>query len=155
MARKGEEIEPYTLRIADHDDDERWLQLLVIPFQNEEQRTLLAHCAFRIDRTHVIESYLDRVAARTPVNAKRDFDLEESRAYYRHRSQRALSQAGAISEPERRREALDANLGYQYSGARLGLNLRYRVFMLSEENALEQTQFTTLHGPEVGLVYQF
>jgi hypothetical protein len=51
--------------------------------------------------------------------------------------------------------SLDANLGYQYSGDRIGLNLRYRVFMLSEENALEQTQFTTLHGPEVGLVYQF
>ncbi len=85
LAKNGQEIEPYTLRIADHDDDERWLQLLVIPFQNDEGRTLLAHCAFRIDRTHVIESYLDRVAARTPVNAHRSFDLEESRLSRRER----------------------------------------------------------------------
>jgi PAS domain S-box-containing protein len=43
MARSGEEIEPYTLRINGHEDDEHWLQLLVIPFQNDEGRTLLAH----------------------------------------------------------------------------------------------------------------
>ncbi len=50
---------------------------------------------------------------------------------------------------------LDANMGYQYSGSHLGINIRYRIFMISEENALEQTQFTTLHGPEVGLVIRF
>jgi DNA-binding CsgD family transcriptional regulator len=85
MARKGEEIEPYTLRINGGDSDEHWLQLLVIPFTADDGTYQLAHCAFRIDRTHIIESYLDRVAARTPVNAKRDFDLEESRLSRRER----------------------------------------------------------------------
>jgi PAS domain S-box-containing protein len=85
MAKTGEEIEPYTLRINGHTEEEHWLQLLVIPFTTEDGVTRLAHCAFRIDRTHIIESYLDRVAARTPVNAKRDFDLEESRLSRRER----------------------------------------------------------------------
>lgn len=85
LAKKGQEIEPYTLRINGGEDDEHWLQLLVIPFQGEDGRTNLAHCAFRIDRTHIIESYLDRVAARTPVNAHRSFDLEESRLSKRER----------------------------------------------------------------------
>jgi len=85
MAKTGEQIEPYTLRINDHSDEEHWLQLLVIPYTTEEGMTQLAHCAFRIDRTHIIESYLDRVAARTPVNAKREFDLEESRLSRRER----------------------------------------------------------------------
>ena len=74
MARTGGEIEPYTLRISGGEDDEHWLQLLVIPFKGDDGNDLLAHCAFRIDRTHIIESYLDRVAARTPVNADRSFD---------------------------------------------------------------------------------
>ncbi|MBU1701919.1 MAG: hypothetical protein KJ970_07275 [Candidatus Eisenbacteria bacterium] len=51
--------------------------------------------------------------------------------------------------------SLDANLGYQYSGDRLGFSARYRVFVLVEENVFEQTQFTTLHGPELGLSYTF
>jgi len=84
LAQSGGEIEPYTLRI-NGGEDEHWLQLLVIPFQTETGTIHLAHCAFRIDRTHVIESYLDRVAARTPVNSKRDFDLEESRLSRRER----------------------------------------------------------------------
>ena len=85
MAKTGEEIEPYTLRINGNADEEHWLQLLVIPYQTDDGHTQLAHCAFRVDRTHIIESYLDRVAARTPVNAKRDFDLEESRLSRRER----------------------------------------------------------------------
>ena len=54
MARDGEEIEPYTLRInGGGDEDEHWLQLLVIPFPAQDGKTHLAHCAFRIDRTHI------------------------------------------------------------------------------------------------------
>lgn len=84
-AEHGDEIEPYTLRIGDHSDDEHWIQMLVIPFHNGHHGTNLAHCAFVIDRTHVIESYLDRVAARTPLNAGRDFNLEQSRLSKRER----------------------------------------------------------------------
>jgi DNA-binding CsgD family transcriptional regulator len=36
-------------------------------------------------RAHLIESYLDRVAARTPVNVERNFDLEKSRLSRRER----------------------------------------------------------------------
>jgi DNA-binding CsgD family transcriptional regulator len=82
---EGKPVEPYTLRINGGEDDEHWLQLLVIPFETEDGTTKLAHCAFRIDRTHIIESYLDRVAARTPINAERTFDLEESRLSRRER----------------------------------------------------------------------
>ena len=79
MVRDGEEVEPYTVRINGDEGEEHWLQLLVIPYTNGEGSNRVAHCAFRIDRSHIIESYLDRVAARTPVNTDRDFNLEESR----------------------------------------------------------------------------
>jgi PAS domain S-box-containing protein len=84
-ARKGEEVEPYTLRIDDDEGEEHWLQLLVIPYTHEDGTGQIAHCAFRVDRSHIIESYLDRVAARTPVNAHREFNLEESRLSKRER----------------------------------------------------------------------
>jgi hypothetical protein len=48
-------------------------------------------------------------------------------------------------------QSLDANLGYQYGGDRFGVSARYRVFVLATKNATDQTQFTTLHGPEIGL----
>jgi hypothetical protein len=48
-------------------------------------------------------------------------------------------------------QSLDTNLGYQYGGDRFGLSVRYRIFVLITKNATEQTQFTTLHGPEFGL----
>lgn len=85
LAREGAEIEPYTLRINDDEGEEHWLQLLVIPYADDEGRVQKAHCAFRIDRSHIIESYLDRVAARTPVNAHREFSLAESRLSRRER----------------------------------------------------------------------
>lgn len=85
MIREGEEVEPYTLRINSDEGEEHWLQLLVIPYTNREGSNRIAHCAFRIDRTHIIQSYLDRVAARTPVNADRNFNLEESRLSKRER----------------------------------------------------------------------
>lgn len=76
----GEEVEPYTLRVGGDANTEFWLQLLVIPFENDATKEkYLAHCAFNVNRTHMIESYLDRIAARTPVNAEREFDLEKSR----------------------------------------------------------------------------
>ena len=84
MAEAGDEIEPYTLRIGDQKDDEHWIQMLVIPFDTDGTQHL-AHCAFVIDRTHVIESYLDRIAARTPLNAGRTFDIEQSRLSKRER----------------------------------------------------------------------
>lgn len=76
----GEEIEPYTLRVGGDENSEQWLQMLVIPFEGARPgEKYLAHCAFNVNRTHLIESYLDRVAARTPINAEREFDLEKSR----------------------------------------------------------------------------
>ena len=78
MVRVGEEVEPYTLRINSDEGEERWLQLLVIPYADSRGSDRIAHCAFRIDRSHIIQSYLDRVAARTPVNADRRFNLDES-----------------------------------------------------------------------------
>lgn len=51
--------------------------------------------------------------------------------------------------------SIDTNVGYQYSGERLALDLRYRLFMVVEQNYLEQTQFTTLHGPELGISVLF
>jgi hypothetical protein len=51
--------------------------------------------------------------------------------------------------------SIDTNLGYQYSGERLALDLRYRLFMVAEQNYVEQTQFTTLHGPELGISILF
>jgi DNA-binding CsgD family transcriptional regulator len=82
----GEEIEPYTLRVGGAGSDEQWLQMLVIPFENEVAgEKYLAHCAFSVNRAHLIESYLDRVAARTPVNVERNFDLEKSRLSRRER----------------------------------------------------------------------
>jgi DNA-binding CsgD family transcriptional regulator len=82
MIRNGEEVEPYTVRInGDEGDegDEHWLQLLVIPYTSREGSDHIAHCAFRVDRSHLIQSYLDRVAARTPVNVDRNFHIKESR----------------------------------------------------------------------------
>ena len=82
----GEEVEPYTMRVGEEGDEEHWLQMLVIPFENEKaDEKYLAHCAFNVDKTHMIESYLDRVAARTPLNAEREFDLEKSRLSKRER----------------------------------------------------------------------
>ena len=85
MVRDGEEVEPYTLRINSEEGEERWLQLLVIPYANETGNRRIAHCAFRIDRSHIIQSYLDRVAARTPINADRSFNIDESRLSKRER----------------------------------------------------------------------
>ena len=85
MIRNGEEVEPYTVRINNDEGDEHWLQLLVIPYTNGEGSNRVAHCAFRIDRSHIIQSYLDRVAARTPVNVDRNFNIDESRLSKRER----------------------------------------------------------------------
>ena len=77
---RGEEIEPYTLRIGEPDEqDGHWLQLLVIPFEQTDEGTYTVHCAFLTDRAHIIEGFLDRVASRTPVNIDRHFDLEKAR----------------------------------------------------------------------------
>lgn len=77
---RGEEIEPYTVRIGDPDGPEgHWLQLLVIPFEQNRQGTYTIHCAFVADRAHIIEGFLDRVASRTPVNIDRHFDLEKAK----------------------------------------------------------------------------
>ncbi len=90
-AAAGEEIEPYTLRVEGADEKDRWLQLLVIPFEVEGQEgRYLAHCAFRVDRKQLIESFLDRVASRTPINEQRRFDLEKSRLSRREREVLAL-----------------------------------------------------------------
>ena len=51
--------------------------------------------------------------------------------------------------------AIDGNFGYQWIGERVTFQFRYRVFVLVQENALKQTQFTTLHGPEVGVSVHF
>jgi PAS domain S-box-containing protein len=85
MIRSGEEVEPYTVRINSDEGEEHWLQLLVIPYTNGEGSNRVAHCAFQIDRSHIIESYLDRVAARTPINAERSFKIDESRLSKRER----------------------------------------------------------------------
>jgi DNA-binding CsgD family transcriptional regulator len=85
MVSRGEEVEPYTIRIHSDEGDEHWLQMLVIPYENETHGMMLAHCAFRIDRSHLIQSYLDRVAARTPINVDRAFDIEDSRLSKRER----------------------------------------------------------------------
>lgn len=84
-ARDSGEIDPYTMRIHDEEGEEHWLQMLVIPYRSDEGGLHLAHCAFRIDRSHIIQSYLDRVAARTPINVDRDFNLEDSRLSRRER----------------------------------------------------------------------
>ena len=81
----GGEIEPYTMRV-EGSDGEHWVQMLVIPFQSDQVGgTCLAHCAFNVDRQHLIESYLDRIAQRTPINTDREFDLEKSRLSKRER----------------------------------------------------------------------
>lgn len=86
LVGRGEEVEPYTMRIGNGGDEAHWCQMLVIPFRpNGNEATYLAHCAFNMDRTHLIESFLDRVAARTPLNVDRDFDLEKSRLSKRER----------------------------------------------------------------------
>ena len=85
MIRDGEEVEPYTVRINNDEGDEHWLQLLVIPYTNGEDDDRVAHCAFRVDRSHIIQSYLDRVAARTPINVDRSFNIDESRLSKRER----------------------------------------------------------------------
>jgi DNA-binding CsgD family transcriptional regulator len=85
MVDAGEEIEPYTIRV-EGGDGEHWVQMLVIPFEHEGAGgTCLAHCAFNVDKQHLIESYLDRIAARTPLNNEREFDLEKSRLSKRER----------------------------------------------------------------------
>jgi len=81
----GKEIEPYTMRVTGQ-KGEHWIQMLIIPFHNDEVGgTCLAHCAFNVDRQHLIESYLDRIAQRTPLNLDRDFDLSRSRLSKRER----------------------------------------------------------------------
>jgi DNA-binding CsgD family transcriptional regulator len=86
MVDTDEEVEPYTIRIANGDKKDHWVQMLVIPFESKEVGGVcLAHCAFNVDRTHLIESYLDRVAARTPLNVDREFDIDKSRLSKRER----------------------------------------------------------------------
>jgi len=107
-ARQGEEIEPYTIRIHDDDGDDRWLQLLVIPYKTDDGKQQLAHCAFRVDRSHIIQSYLDRVAARTPVNADRNFTIESS-----HLSRREREVLQLLAEDENLYEIAE-KLGVSY-----------------------------------------
>ncbi len=77
--RQGETIEPYTVRIGEDDANGHWLQLLVIPYETTDRGAYTVHCAFLADRTHVLTSFLDRVATRTPVNVDREFSLEDAR----------------------------------------------------------------------------
>lgn len=90
QATGDEEVEPYTMRVEGK-DGEHWVQMLIIPFRDETLGGMcLAHCAFNVDRQHLIESYLDRIAARTPLNTDRDFDLSRSRLSKREKEVLAL-----------------------------------------------------------------
>lgn len=81
----GKEVEPYTMRVQGK-SGEHWIQMMVIPFHSDEMGgTCLAHCAFNVDRQHLVESYLDRVASRTPINSEKDFDLAQSKLSKRER----------------------------------------------------------------------
>jgi DNA-binding CsgD family transcriptional regulator len=78
--RRGEPVEPYTIRVGDVDQETgHWLQLLVIPYAHTERGAYAVHCAFLADRTQFIEAFLDRVATRTPVNVDRDFQIEDAK----------------------------------------------------------------------------
>jgi DNA-binding CsgD family transcriptional regulator len=78
--RRGESVEPYTVRVGDEDAESgHWLQLLVIPYNLTDRGAYTVHCAFLADRTQFLQSFLDRVAMRTPVNVDRDFRIEDAK----------------------------------------------------------------------------
>lgn len=52
--------------------------------------------------------------------------------------------------------SIDFNFGYQCSiGASASFSIRYRVFMLMEENDLDQLKHNAIHGPEVAFTINF
>lgn len=60
----GGEMEPVEMVLQDH-RGEHWIQVLAIPV-TFESGCMLVHCALPFDRPHRIESYMERVAHRTP-----------------------------------------------------------------------------------------
>lgn len=51
---------------------------------------------------------------------------------------------------------VDVNLGYQYLIADwVSFNFRYRMFTIFTEDDFEQSDLTTIHGPELGLALRF
>jgi DNA-binding CsgD family transcriptional regulator len=98
MLDKDLEVEPYTLRVENNGgaNEDHWLQLLVIPFRNGNgDGYSVAHCAFNVDRTHMIESYLDRIAGRTPLEGHRARSLDDAKL-----SRRELEVLDLLSEDE-------------------------------------------------------
>jgi len=52
--------------------------------------------------------------------------------------------------------SIDVNLGYEYLLADwVNLNLRYRTFVIFTEDDFEQSDLTTIHGPELGVALRF
>jgi len=52
--------------------------------------------------------------------------------------------------------AIDFNFGYQYSmGLSSSFSLRYRGFLIFDENDFEQTRLNTFHGPELAFTINF
>ncbi len=86
----------------------------------------------------------------------------------RHRLFSNFTAAAAFSEYEYRDSngyvesgddvypALDFNFGYQYViGSSMSFSVRYRGFVLFDENDYYHTRLNTLHGPELGLTFYF
>lgn len=66
LARRGREIEPVRLRIADGDSRERWIRVITIATQAPDLTgPWLVHCALSEDRAHRIEASLARIASRS------------------------------------------------------------------------------------------
>ncbi|MGD2271857.1 MAG: hypothetical protein PVI06_15755 [Desulfobacterales bacterium] len=52
--------------------------------------------------------------------------------------------------------AIDFNFGYQYSiGLSSSFSIRYRGFLIFDENDFDQTKLDTFHGPELALTINF
>lgn len=67
QARKQREIEPASMRIVGADGKSHWLDVLFITLaQPNSTAVRVVHCALEADRAHRIETYLARVASRTP-----------------------------------------------------------------------------------------
>ena len=70
---------------------------------------------------------------------------------YEYEDTNGFKESGSGTYP-----AFDFNLGYQYIiGTHFSFNIRYRAFLIYEENDFEHMRLNTLHGPEFALTLSF
>jgi hypothetical protein len=71
-----------------------------------------------------------------------DYDYEDSTGF---------TESGSGTYP-----AIDFNFGYQYSmGSASSFSIRYRGFIIFDENDFDHTRLNTFHGPEIAYTFNF